>query len=498
MSVNNLFDKLSIITESLNFFIPEALITAAILLVLLIDLIGRSRAKGLVTVVAFLSMGLVISSDISQVLNLTEKPLMVFLRMIQLDQVSALWKVVLDAGLIFTLAINLRSREKAYRSEYTALLLFILLGAHLLVMSANLLMIYLSIEIMSIGAYVLTAYSFEKRNFEAAIKYLLFGGVASAVMIYGLSLIYTFTGSLEFTSPQFIDALMEVDSFALTVAGVMVLAGMLFKISAVPMHIWAPDVYEAAPTSSVAFFSIVPKLAGLAILVKWILVINLFGLGGVPWPKILGAIALLTLTVGNFSALWQSNVKRLLAYSSIAHSGFLLLAIVAFSETGLQSLLFYAMIYVLMNMAAFLLINYYENRYGARSIDDYKGISKKSPMLTILMVVVMIALTGLPPTAGFTAKLFVFSALWESYSNTGQTWLVIVFAFGLLNAVVSLFYYLKIPYFMIFKESKESDKIQEVPVLENFLGIIMVLGLLVFFFKPDWLMIIINNLNFAF
>lgn len=490
-------DKLLLILESVNFMMPEWVLVGSVLLLIIIDLILKDKAAYPVLILGVLCTGLLIALNINQLLILEDKPVSLFLNMIELSHGAIVWKLIVDVGALMTLLIHTRNSLNRYKSEYVSVILIILLGAHLLIMSSNLLMVYISIELLSIGAYVLTAYGFKDRGYEAGIKYLLFGGVASAVLLYGMSLIYTFTGSLHFLRPEFIEALMEVDIIPLFVAGIMVLGGILFKVTAAPMHMWAPDVYEVAPTSAVAYFSVVPKLAGFAILVKWILAINLFGLTEIPWPKIVGAIALLTLTIGNFSALWQSNIKRMLAYSSIAHSGFLLMGIVAFSTSGHESLIYYAIIYLLMNMAAFVIINMFEQKHGLTAVKDLKGLATFYPYLTVLVVIIMVALTGLPPTAGFTAKLFVFSAIWESYSNTGQSWLLWVFIIGLLNAVVSLFYYLKIPYFMIFKNS--DGELRNIGIhRENYLATILVVAILMFFFKPDWLMDIINSINFAF
>jgi len=494
--LEGLTEKLSIITESLRFVLPEVLLAVAFLVILIIDLITRSRSKQIIQWIAFAFILATFWTDYQQLSITEDNPVHLFLSMLQLDQVAISWKLIIDGAFLLIFFINLQRTSPYYKSEFLSLLFVVVLGGHMLIMSSNLLMVYLSIELMSIGAYILTAYQFKNTSYEAAMKYLLFGGVASAVMIYGISLIYTFTGTLQFEA-TLIDKLLQVDTFLLLLAGLMVLTGLLFKISAAPMHIWAPDVYEVAPTPAVAFFAVVPKLAAFALLMKWLLFINMFGLGEISWSRLVGGLAVITLTVGNFSALWQTRVKRMLAYSAIAHSGFLLIAITAFSETGYKALLFYALIYVLMNALVFLLVHLFEIKLHATEISDFKGLGKQFPMLTILMVIAMIALTGLPPTAGFTAKLLVFSALWETYSNTQQSWLLFVFVFGLINVVISLFYYLKIPYYMIFKE-RNDDKLYEVAILENFLALILVLALLIFFFKPEWLMNSINSINFAF
>ena len=493
-----LYHKLTEINSSLPYFLPEVMLVGGIIFIIFVGLFGVGKKEPLIRSIAVLMLTLVLYFDVQQWLY-TAKEQRLFLNMIALDQPAIFWKFLFGAGGLLSVLMGFKITGRKDKSgEYYALMLSVIFGAHLVAMANNLLMIFIGIEVISISSYILTTFSFNKNGAEAGLKYLLFGAAASGVMIYGMSWLYAFTGSLAFNEQHFLEMLIKVDALPMTIASLFVTAGLFFKISAAPMHIWAPDVYTSAPTPVVAFFSIVPKLAGFAVLVKWMLVIKLFGLGPIDWSAVMAIVAMVTIAIGNFSALWQKNVKRMLAYSSIAHSGFLLIGLVAFSELALQSLFFYAAIYLLMNVAAFMYINYLERTYNIIEIRDYQGFVKVSPLMATLLVVIMISLAGLPPTAGFTAKLLIFSALWDSYSATDQPIMFYLLLFGLLNTVVSLFYYLKIPYFMIFKEGAHEGKAKNLYTIENFLGFFMVLALLILFFKPDGLMRMINSVSFAF
>jgi NADH-quinone oxidoreductase subunit N len=278
-------------------------------------------------------------------------------------------------------------------------------------------------------------------------------------------------------------------------AGTMALVGFLYKMAAAPLHPWAPDVYEAAPMPIVAFFSVVPKLAGLGVLTKFALAINLFGQSKHDWQFLLAFVAILSLTVGNFSALWQKRPKRLMAYSSIAQSGFLLVGVAAFISSGIHFMLFYASVYMIVNFLVFFYLQYFES-IGIETLESFAGVGKKLLMPSVFLLVGFIALTGLPPTAGFTAKLFIFSALWESYQSSDKSILLWLFIFGLINTVISLFYYLRIPFYALVKSGAFDLKANN-PTFENFLGAGLVLIILILFFNPDLLMRWINKINFV-
>lgn len=496
--MRDLKETLIQVTDSLEHFVPEIVLGVLILLVVLLDLFFMEKRVviGATAVGFLLALGFVILQwDSSATGNSRE----LFAGMARLDHMAIFLKAMFLVASLITLSMSYREVRQRKKVEYAVFfgsLVAALLGAFLLLMATNLLMIYLAIELISISSYILTTLGLKKSNAEAGLKYLLTGALASGILLYGLSWIYGFTGTLDITAGEFAQRLTEVPVFPMAVSVVLVIVGITFKLSAFPLHIWAPDVYQVAPTSIVAFFSVVPKLAGMVVLFKFIMAIHAFGMGTVNWQLILSIIALFTLTIGNFSALWQHNVKRMMAYSSIAHSGFLLVGIVAFSPLGMKSFLFYSTVYLFMNYGVFMLIHQMELKHNSVALEIFKGLGKSLPFYGVAMVIMMIALTGLPPTSGFTAKLLVFSSLWETYNTTGASHLLLLLVFGLLNAVVSLFYYLKIPYQMFFKTG-ENMEFERFSWYENFLTGFLVLAVLILFVKPGWLLEIINNINFA-
>jgi NADH-quinone oxidoreductase subunit N len=314
-------------------------------------------------------------------------------------------------------------------------------------------------------------------------------------MLYGFTILFGVTGTLDISSEDFANRLINNQTPLVLVAGLMALGGFLYKIAAAPMHPWAPDVYEAAPMPVVAFLSIVPKLAGIAVLAKFTLAINLFGQSNFDWQIILSAIAMLSITVGNFSALWQTNAKRMMAYSSIAQSGFLLIGVICFSIEGIQFMLFYGSIYLISNFAVFICLQLFEKN-NITSIPAFRGLGKSTAMMSIVLLIGFIALAGIPPTAGFTAKLFIFTALWSAYEQTGKDILVWLLVFGLLNTVVSLFYYLKIPYYAFLKTTDTIQSLKKTQI-ENYLALLLVVLVLLLFIRPDLLMGWLNRINFV-
>ncbi|WP_323755265.1 NADH-quinone oxidoreductase subunit N [Roseivirga sp.] len=484
------------ISADIAWLAPEITLVITAVLLLIYDLIFKENKSVGLAAIAFVGMAFTLALLFSGWGNVGDGRTLMG-GMIRLDGAAVYLKALFSIGGLIGLVMMLRSKKKEqfFKSSEMLLLFFgLVLGTFLMTMSINFLMVYVAIELVSICSYVLTGLFKSKRNSEAAMKYLLFGAVASAVMIYGMSWLYGFTGTLDFTSIAFAEGISRVAVFPLSLALIMTIGGFVFKLGAFPFHIWSPDVYEASPTPIVAIFSSLPKLAALAILFRFVASLDL---ALVDWQLWLGIIAIASMTVGNFSALWQKDVKRMLAYSSIAHAGFLLVGVLAFSESGATSALFYGSIYLLMNFGAFFLIQVFENKEGQTSFNSLRGMGTKLPYLGVLLLIVMISLTGLPPMAGFNAKLYIFSSLWESWQIMGSNILIWVFIFGLLNTAVSLFFYLKIPYYMFFKGREEV----EIPVSGNLtdkiLGTILVLPLLLLFFKSDWLLNVLNSINFA-
>ncbi len=492
-------ELLESIDNSLSLVVPELVLGLGFIVLLLAGMVKISRPVIWMLAIAFfaVAIGTVAYTGIGT-------QAIIFQGMLGLDGFSNYLKVLFDSAAILACVLS-ASRARQHSSEYMAMIMAAVLGGHLLVMSNNFLMIFISLEMISLASYVLAGFSFDKAGSEGSLKYFLFGATASAIMLYGLSILYGFTGTLNLNDDRFLTNLMGNDSPLITIASFMVLAGILYKIAAAPMHPWVPDVYQAAPVPVMAFFSIVPKLAGIGILARFILGVNLFGQSVQDWQVIIAIISLISITVGNFSALLQSNAKRLMAYSSIAHAGFLLVGLAAFSPEGLNFLLFYATVYTLMNFLVFHYLDIFEAR-GIVDLKDFTSAGRSHPIPILFMLIGFLSLVGLPPTAGFTAKLFIFSGLWDSYQATDKPVLLWLLVIGLLNTVVSLFYYLRIPWLAFLRSGgsvtptpNEADG-QNATLgspLENLFGLLLVLLVLALFFIPGLLMGWINRTNFV-
>jgi NADH-quinone oxidoreductase subunit N len=495
---SGILEKLEWIQDSLSFFVPELILCGAILVILLggisIPSLRSGRSAGAIFTIAVCALCSSSTVVIAQWSNYAT-PVALFSTMIKSNDFSAYLIILCDLAGLFTLLMSLQKDPiQRHIPEYAALLLAVVLGAHLLLMSTNLVMVFLSLEMISISSYVLAGFNFQKSGAEGSLKYFMFGAVASAVMLYGFSLLYGLTGTLDISSTRFVDQLLHHQSNLLLVAGLLSMSGFLFKMAASPMHPWAPDVYEAAPMPIVAFFSVVPKLAGLGILIKFLLAVNVFGQSFIDWQFIIGIISIITISVGNFAALRQTSPKRMMAYSSIAQSGFLLIGVTAFMPEGMHFMLFYAAIYLLANYLVFFYLQIFEKQ-KITTIQDFEGSGKSLPVQHIFLLTGLISLTGIPPTAGFTAKVLIFTGLWESYESSGKSFLLWVLVIGLLNTVISLFYYARIPMNAFFRAG--SAEPTNYLTWKNFFGLILVVMILLLFFQPNLLMGWINKINFV-
>ena len=361
-----------------------------------------------------------------------------------------LWLAIIATTLVLILASQSAELSRHRFPEFTALLLSITIGISLMAGTRDLLMAYLAMEMVSYSSYVLTGF---KRNnlfsHEAALKYVIYGGVASGVMVFGISLLYGLTGSTGFTAIAAalgqggpVLAAGKSGLLAGVVSLTMIFTGLCFKIAAVPFHMWSPDVYQGAPTPFTGFLSVAPKAAGFALLLRF--VIALLPQAG-PELKgsmlaILGLISAITMTLGNLSAINQSNIKRLLAYSSIGHAGYMLMAVVLVDQVGAGAVLLYLGIYLIMNLGAFAVVQIVADKLGSEEIADYKGLGYKAPLLGVLLSIYLFSLAGLPPLAGFIGKFFLFAAL----INNSGFWYMALAVVGILNSVVGLFYYTRI------------------------------------------------------
>lgn len=431
---------------------PELVLGAAAVLLLLLAAGARRRpdwgaaAAGLAGFAAALALAVLARVG-------PRPPAALFDGLLDVDPLSVFIRgLVLVATLVaVALAWKSPSVPERRRGEFHALLLVLALGMCLLAGASHLLMVYVAMETVSLCSYLLVAFDDRARSSEAGLKYMLYGGVASGVMLFGMSLLYGLTGELGLgavgaaLAERAPELATDAGRWAAWAAVALTLAGFGFKIAAVPFHQWCPDAYEGAPTPFAALLSVGPKAAGFAVLVRFVTAVFPGSGDGaaadeIPWAVMLGLASAATMTLGNLVAIVQDNLKRLLAYSSIAHAGYLLLGVVVGGASGVQAVTLYLAVYVVMNMGAFAVVSAVDRATGSERIADYRGLGKRSPLLALAMVVLLVSLTGLPPTAGFIGKLYLFSALLEH----GGPWYWALALLGVLNSVVSLFYYARV------------------------------------------------------
>lgn len=474
--------------DSLDHFYPELWLVAGFLLLILTDLFLSGKYR---LATFWLSLFVIAGEGIICFKMLGSQPVSLFGGMIVLDRLAQLVKILLcfvSLVFVFFVRYNKALREgKKGVGDLFSILLAVHLGMNLMVMSANLLMVYLSIEMVSVGSYLMVGYLCkDTRQSEAALKYALFGAACSAIMLYGMSLVYAFTGTLDLNAAALIAGLQAVPVFTSGLAIIMILTGIAFKLALVPFHFWSPDVYEGAPTPVTAFISTGPKIAAFALLIRFISGFQALSLSDslLSLSTILAVMGIGSMVAGNFAAIWQNNVKRMLAYSSIGHTGFMLMAIFILSDSGFKALLFYLSIYAIMNMAAFVIADEIEERCGRETSEGYKGLGKKLPLLMTAMVIVLISLTGLPPTVGFTAKFLVFSAAIDSYNLSGSAVLMILIITGVISTVVSLFYYFKIPLNAFLREDAGHLPMQPLTP-KTYLGVALAFLLIILIIFPS-------------
>ena len=376
----------------------------------------------------------------------------VFGGMIRYDWLGFFFKMMFIFGAAITALFMMDHEVLGKRGESFILLLAATLGMNLMAASADLVMLYLAIETTSIPLYVLAGFMLaDKKSTEAGFKYLLFGAMTSAIMLYGFSLLFGFAGTTDMYE---LASMAVAGQLPLGVAlglAVLIIVGLGFKVSIVPFHFWAPDVYTGAPTPVAGFLSTASKAAGFAVLVRLFVVV--FPEIAYDWASILAVLSAITMTLGNLVALKQTNIKRLLAYSSIAHAGYAMIGAVAVSELGVTSVVFYLLAYILTNLAAFGIVMAFERVTGSDEIADYAGMSRRSPGLAIAMLVAFLSLAGMPPFGGFVAKVFVFAAAVQ----VNMIWLAVV---GIINSIIGVYYYLtilKVVYLYRMEGEKEEE-----------------------------------------
>ena len=465
--------------DRLLAILPELLLFALAVALLILDLAWKPSRRRILGWLAASGVTLILLATLAFSRPPADEPL-VLGGMLRWDWLAFFFTVLILFAAAITCLLSIHVDIIGNRGDYYGLLLITSLGMILMASSADIIMLFLAIETTSIPLYILAGFiKADDKSTEAGLKYFLFGAVTSAVMLYGFSMIYGFTGETNLYSIA--DAIQAAGLSLFLVGGiaVLVLVGFSFKIAAVPFHFWTPDVYEGAPTPITAYVSTASKAAGFAVLAR-VMMIAFPSIDGF-WAAVLAAMAVATMTLGNVLALAQSNIKRLLAYSSIAHAGYALIGLVALSVFGVASMMFYLLAYVITNLAAFAIVILFARAAGSEEISDYAGLSRRSPWLAMALLVAFLSLAGMPPLAGFVAKVYVFAAAVDS----GLIYLAII---GVLNSIIGLYYYLIVLKVVYLYRSEDDDKPISVPrPYAVALGACTVLILVVGIFSGPWL-----------
>ena len=477
---------------------PETIVVAAALVALAVDLISM---RGLEMRLRFIIGAMVTCvgcvGAIAWMLIMPEH-VNAFGGMLVVDPLTQLVKVCLLGLTIFTVLISIESNFTTHVGEYLALILIATAGMMFLVSAEDLLMIFVSLELTSLSLYILTA--FNKHNLksaEASLKYFLFGGMSAAFTLFGMSLIYGLSGSTNLHQIAAALAGKGLDPL-LVVAIVMTVIGFGFKVAAVPFHLWAPDAYEGAPTPSAAFIASGSKVASFFIAAK-VMMIGFAGAEGSAayhgfssgWVPVLAVGAALSMILGNLVAIVQSSVKRLLAYSAIAHAGYMLLGILSDSPQGVASLIFYAVTYGLTTIGAFGVVSLVENGAGDDKLASFAGLSRRAPVVAFCMMIFMLSLAGIPPLAGFFGKVYLFAAALKTGApNLGLLWLVIL---AIAMSAVSFYYYIKVLKQIYVVDTTEETRTIKVPLLSQ--AVLLALAVLVILLGcfPGWLVGLIER-----
>jgi NADH-quinone oxidoreductase subunit N len=436
------------ILESISYFKPEIALTITLCTAIIADLLLK-RKNQYVSVVVL--AGLAVTTLL--VFRQTGTNVSIFSDMIAVDPFAVFFKVVLLVSAFFIVVFSVQSREldqnKFRIGEYYMLITAMVLGMFIMAGAANLLLMYLALELTSISSYILAGYTKRaKDSAEASLKYVIYGAVSSGMLIYGVSILYGLTGATDIYGINEVLQAGTHNPIALLTAGILIIAGFGYKVTIAPFHFWSPDVYEGAPVTITAFLAVASKAAGFAMMVRFFKVsfIDSYALmesgvwdiiAGFQWNIILAVMAVLTMTIGNLVAIWQNNLKRLLAYSSIAHAGYILMGLVVLTDEGISAMMIYFVVYLFMNLGAFYVIMLIANKLGTEDIDDYKGLGYRSPLVCVAMAIFLVSLTGLPPTAGFIGKLYIFGAV----ISAGWYGLALIAA---INSVIALYYYVRI------------------------------------------------------
>ena len=469
--------------ENLNLVLPEIFISLSIMFLLVLGVFKNDSSKITFNISLLV---LLITSIITLNETFSINRVTLFNNSVVIDHMSSLMKIITLIGAFLVLVISSAYLKsfKIFKIEYPVLILSSVLGMMVMISSNDLMVFYMGLELQSLALYVLATFNRDQlKSSEAGLKYFVLSALSSGLLLYGCSLIYGFSGSTNF---NVISSQLNSNEYVLTFGIVFILVGLAFKISAVPFHMWAPDVYEGSPTSVTLFFTMVPKIAALTVFIRFLYVpfLNLID----QWQMIIIFLSIASMLFGAIAAIGQTNIKRLVAYSSIGHIGYTLAGLATGSNEGIQSSIIYISIYVIMNLALFscLLMLKRNNQYY-EDIDDLSGLSKNHPLLSLSLLVILFSLAGIPPLAGFFAKFYIFKAVIEQ----SMYFLAIV---GLLSTVIAAFYYLRIIKIIYFDKEKEKYDEDHSLWLKFSLTFSTILILLYFIF-PSQLIDVVSRIN---
>ena len=469
--------------ENFNLILPEIFISLSIMFLLILGVFKKDSSKLIFNTSQLI---LLITAVITINETFSVNRVTLFKDSVVIDQMSSLMKIItlLGAFLVLTISTNYLKTFKLFKIEYPVLVLCSVLGMMVMISSNDLIVFYMGLELQSLALYVLATFNRDQlQSSEAGLKYFVLSALSSGLLLYGCSLIYGFSGSTNF---DIISNQLNSDEYVLTFGIVFIIVGLAFKISAVPFHMWAPDVYQGSPTSVTLFFTMVPKIAALTVFIRFLYVpfLNLID----QWQMIIVFLSIASMLFGAIAAIGQTNIKRLIAYSSIGHIGYTLAGLATGTNEGIQSSIVYISIYIIMNLALFscLLMLKRNNKYY-EDIEDLSGLSKNHPLLSLSLLAILFSLAGIPPLAGFFAKFYIFKAVIEQ----SMYFLAVV---GLLSTVVAAFYYLRIIKIIYFDKEKEKYDEDHSIWLKFSLTFSTILILLYFIF-PSQLIEVVSRIN---
>ena len=468
--------------NNLDFILPEIFISLAIMFLLILGVFKKNSSN----IIHYLSIVCLLITGILIINNPSGTQVTLFSGSFIIDNLSSFMKIltILGGASILLMSKKFLKISKIFLIEYPILILSSILGMLVMISSNDLMVFYIGLELQSLALYVLASFNRDQlKSSESGLKYFVLSALSSGLLLYGCSLIYGFSGSTNF---DMISNTVNSNHYGLTFGIVFILVGLSFKISAVPFHMWAPDVYEGSPTPVTLFFSVVPKIAALTVFIRFLYVpfINMMD----QWQPIIIFLSIASMIFGAIAAIGQKNLKRLIAYSSIGHIGYALAGLSVGTNEGLQSSIVYISIYIVMNLGFFsCLLMMKKNDLYFETIEDLSGLSKNHPILSLCFLIVLFSLAGIPPLAGFFAKFYIFKSVIEQ----SMYFLAIV---GLLSTVIAAFYYLRIIKVIYFDEQKEKYDTDHSNWLKVSLTLSTLLILLYFVF-PSRLLEIVSSIN---